>query len=176
MLEKIKAFFKTHLQVLVAISVATGALAAWAADQINLMQLLERLAGLFGVLMLVVLLALPQAQAQTFEIGYEVMLEPGQVQTYQEPGLELAGYMPQLPEVRSGFFVYGTYDLFLFELEAIDTQFYLSPSVELIFGSRYWLELQFLVDSPLFTASARTKYESSGRLESRLGLLITPFD
>lgn len=121
----------------------------------------------FIALLLVVLAVLglstlsSMAQAQTFEVGYEVALESS---------------TPHLPKASSGFFLYATHDFFIAELEAVDTQFYLSPSVELIFGSRYWLELQFLMDSPLFTVSARTKYESSGRLESRLGLLITPFD
>ena len=142
--------FKTHLRILVAISVATGALAAWAADKINLMQLLERLAGLFGVLMLVVLLALPQVQAQTFEIGYELALEP--------------------PVLAPGHvFLYATHDFFLFEFERLDTQVYFSPSAEIVFGDRWQTQAQFLIDAPIATLSARAIYYSSGGSSHRWG-------
>lgn len=110
------------------------------------------------------------AQAQTFEVGYEVASAPG----YQGgAGLELA-YLP--PATVGHFFVYATTDVFLFEIGALDTQVYLSPSAEITVGDRYWLELQLLVDAPIATLSATAKYESSGRLEGRIGVIITPFD
>lgn len=47
MLDKLREITYRYRRVLIGISVATAALAGWAANEIDLLELLQRLAGLF---------------------------------------------------------------------------------------------------------------------------------
>jgi len=102
------------------------------------------------------------AHAQTFEVGYELSLE--------------AESLSESPQIQTAFFVYASHDFFLFDLEKVDTQFYISPSLEIVFGDRWWLGGQFLIDSPIATPVLSAKVSSQQEIELRASVILTPFD
>ena len=108
-------------------------------------------------LLITLLLMCSLAFAIDFEVGYEL----------DEDGTHAP-------------FVYITDDFYLNEYEPWDTQFWLSPSLEIEFNTEdhweFWIQLQLLVDGPLATLSTRAKYTSEEVLEFRVGVLFSVGD
>jgi hypothetical protein len=93
--------------------------------------------------------ALSFGSAQLFEVGWQ---------------LDLNGGSP---------YFFASHDIYLFSLDAIDTQFYVSPSVEVTFGRDFWVQVQLLADSEWLTISARVLYHSVWGLAGRVGVLFS---
>ena len=168
-MKQIKTLIKKHARIITSISALTSALAAWALDKlefIDLMSVIQRIMGWFALLMTLVLLisAPTMTHAQTFEVGYEVNLQsPPTLQDFK-------------PSVSTHWFVYATHDFFLFEFPALDAQVYASPSMEIVFADSWWASLQLLFDTPIATPDLSIRITSEREVQIRASVLLTPLD